>query len=121
MNEKFEDGLNSTETENSAKLRNVSYDEVYELFDNYCRFLDDDDNRIDLGNGVYVQITISSFSFWGLGIETSDGNFQQTIDDFGRTMATLLAGEDGDYIDILTHALNEYIDYANSTKKVDAA
>lgn len=112
--------VSSTETENSAKFRKVSYDEVYRLFDNYGEwFGDDEDNRIDLGNGVYVQITDRG-DIWDVGIETSDGNFQYTIDEFGGFLVSLLAGEE-DYIDHLTHVLNEYIDDVNSTKVVEAA
>ena len=98
---------NSAKAQNSTKLRNVSYEEVYELFAEI-----ENDPKIDLGGGVYVQITDTG-SIWDLGIETNNGEFNYTIGCFGDSVASLLSGDEN-YIDHLTYVLNEYIDYENN-------
>lgn len=102
---------NAVKAQNCTKLRNVSYEEVYELFENYE---DMEDSKIDLGCGVYVQITDQG-GIRDVGIETSDGNFSYTVGDFCNDVVYLLSGSEN-YIDHLTYVLNEYIDLENKVE-----
>ena len=101
-----ESNANAAKAQNCTKLRNVSYEEVYELFGEIEK-----KPKIDLGYGVYIQI-IDSDSILDLGIETSDGKFFYTVGDFCNDVVYLLSGSEN-YIDHLTYVLNEYIDLEN--------
>lgn len=82
-------------------MREVSYDEIYELFDN-C----DPDAKIDLGNGEYAQLTDYD-NIMDLGIE-SEGGFYLTVGDICLSYAELLT-DGSDFINTFVYELNNYI------------